>query len=241
MQQSAVAHAALHQANPLSADQLEALTSFVAERSPATALDIGCGPGAASIAISKRCDVSVLAIDINDLFLQRADESAKRESLAGSIIFRKNDPKELDDSRYDAVICLGSSHAIGSPREALEWCRSRLKPAGLLLFADLVWKTSPSSHFTKFLGRDEAFYWHECDENQVFRQASLRILKTERASTASWQAYESGILQGRQVFATLLTAEEAKMVRTRALAWKDAFDQFGSKCLGFTAYVATEA
>ena len=240
MRQSAVAHTALHQANPLSAEQLESLISFVGEKSPATALDIGCGPGAASIALCKRCDVSVLAIDINDLFLERAGESAQRESLAGSVIFHNTDPKDLDDSNYDAVICLGSSHAIGSPREALAWCRSRLKPQGLVLFADLVWKAAPSAQFTTFLGADEAYYWHEGDATHVFREAGLGILKTESASPASWQAYESGILQGRQVFATQLPADEATMVRARALAWKEAFDEFGSKCLGFTAYVATE-
>ncbi len=239
MRQSAAAHTALHQANPLSAAQLESLISFVAEKSPATAIDIGCGPGAASIALCKRCDVSVLAIDINDLFLERADASAQRERLAGSIIFRKTDPQDLDDANYDAVICLGSSHAIGSPREALAWCRSRLNPQGLVLFADLVWKASPSAQFTTFLGADEAYYWHEDDANQVFQAAGLRVLKAESASTASWQTYEGGILQGRQIFATQLPAEEATAVLARALAWKEAFDEFGSKCLGFTAYIAT--
>lgn len=233
------AHSALHQANPLSAAQLETLIAFIAEQSPATAIDIGCGPGAASIALCKRCAVSVLAVDINDLFLKRADESAQRESLVGSITFRKTDPKDLDDSNYDAVMCLGSSHAIGSPREALAWCRSRLNPQGLILFADLVWKASPSAQFTTFLGANEAYYWHEGDATQAFQEAGLRILKTESASTASWQAYEGGILQGRQIFAAQLPAEEATMVLSRALAWKDAFDEFGSKCLGFTAYIAT--
>jgi len=136
---------------------------------------------------------------------------------------------------------VGSSQAVGTPAEALSWCRDRLSPGGTLLFAELTWHRRPELPFIEFLGVAESLYWPDEYEASVFAGAGLRLRQVERASPQDWQAYEAAVYEGRCRFAAQLDREEGTLVLARANAWKTAFDAYGTNCLSFTAYVATPA
>jgi SAM-dependent methyltransferase len=237
---SAAAHIALPHANPLSVQQVADLISFIAHAKPIMALDVGCGPGALTIALATKCSTRVLGIDISEPFLERAKLASVGLTMLGEAHFINASPSSLPSEAFDAILCVGSSQAIGSPIEALSWCRDRLSPKGLLLFADLTWRRRPEPQFIQFLGVAESLYWSEEQEMRVFANAGLRVLQIERASPQAWKAYEDAVFEGSQRFAARLDPEEGALVFARANAWKTAFDAYGANCLGFTAYLATQ-
>jgi 2-polyprenyl-3-methyl-5-hydroxy-6-metoxy-1,4-benzoquinol methylase len=237
---SAAAHTALPHANPLSVRQVSDLIGFIAHAKPATALDVGCGPGALAIALATKCSAKVLGIDISEPFLERAKLASASLAMSGEPHFISASPLSLSNETFDAILCVGSSQAIGTPIEALAWCRDRLSPEGLLLFAELTWRRRPEPRFIEFLGVAESLYWSEEHEARVFADAGLRILQVERASPQAWKAYEDAVFEGRQRFAAQLDPEEGGIVLAHANAWKTAFDNYGANCLDFTAYVATQ-
>ena len=238
---SAAAHAALPHANPLSVGQVAGFIDSIARIRPATALDVGCGPGSLAIALAMRCAAKVFGIDTNELFLERAKLASAGLKMLGEVRFANARPMDLPDDKYDAILCVGSSQAIGTPVEALSWCHNRLSPGGALLFAELTWRQTPAPQFLKFLGIAGSIYWSEAHEADVFANAGLRIRQIERASPQAWRAYEDAVFEGRQKFAGQLGPEEAALVLARANAWKTAFDAYGASCLGFTAYLAVQA
>jgi SAM-dependent methyltransferase len=239
-QVSAAAHKALPHANPLSSAQLASLVSSLVEQVPGTVIDIGCGPGAFSIDLARRCSAVITAIDVNADFLDRAQRDALRHRLIGSIDFRQEAARNFTAKRFDAIVCVGSSQAFGLPSEALEICASMLDTNGTLVFADLVWAAPPCVEFLEFLGIEGSYYWHESEPALQFDRAGLVINRQELASRSSWRTYEDAVLRGRLTFAEGRESSEAEHVRSSAQGWASAYDQYGQHCLGFAAYVASK-
>lgn len=236
---SAAAHRDIPHANPLSVAQMASLVQILAASAPQSVLEIGCGPGTFSLELAKSCDTTIKALDINPAFLARARALAGAQTLRGSIEFLEQPASSITNETFNAVVCIGSSHAFGTTPEALRRCSALLKPGGVLLFADLVWLAAPPEEFLKVLDTAQSAYWLASEAETAFTAAGLSLVHTETASQTSWQSYESNVLQGRLKFAETLGADEADEVRNSANAWSATYEQFGKHYLGFTAYIAS--
>ena len=214
------------------------LMDRAARLGPTSVLDIGCGPGSFSLGLASRAPVRVLAIDLNPVFLERARSSLRATALAGEVDFVERPLLEDEATRFDLVVCIGSSAAAGSPRQALHRCRQLTRTGGAVVFADLTWRASPHAAFLSFLGVDDTFYWRSADGRRVFEQSGLEVLHECEASDEAWQAYETAVYAGRLRLADALPAEEAERLRHRAATWFDMFERHGRACFGFNAYVA---
>ena len=235
---SVAAHGELPHANPLSVSQMITLAQQLARRQPRTVLDVGCGTGSFSIELARFCNASISAVDTSFHSLERARKSLEAQSLLGCIAFIEQSASSMLSKKFDAVVCIGSSHAFGTPVDALRQCAALVTPGGTVLYADLVWAAEPAEEFVAFLGSPRSKYWRASDVADVFKESGLVVSHVETASRASWHAYETGVLQGRMVFANSLDSAEAAEVRGKATAWAEAYEKHGKHCLGFTAYLA---
>ncbi len=240
-QVSAAAHELVSHANPLSSAQMAELVAWATRWHPSTAIDIGCGPGSFSIGLAARAPVNVLAIDLNPWFLERARISAQATSLVGSVEFVERQLRDDECDRFDVVVCIGSSGAIGAPREALRRCKQLLTEGGVVVFADLVWRMKPPPEFLSFLGVDEDFYWSHSDGESILEQCGLAVVYQCEASEGSWSNYENAVLTGRLQYAARLDADARAALCNRATTWFAMHEQYGRACLGFNAYVARHA
>lgn len=145
----------------------------------------------------------------------------------------------MSATKFDAVVCIGSSHAFGTPVEGLRQCAALVTAEGAVLFADLVWSAEPPEEFLAFLGSGRSNHWQASEAADVFKQSGLVISRVETASPGSWNAYEAGVLQGRLGFADTLGPAEAAEVRGKATAWAEAYEKHGKHCFGFAAYLAS--
>ncbi len=238
---SVEAHLSLPHANPLLSMQMTSLVKTLAERAPQTVLDVGCGPGTFSIELAKACPAAIRAIDINPGFLDRARASAMGQLFRGRIDFQDQAASALGAEQFDALVCIGSSQAFGTPTEALARCAKLVRAGGTVVFAELVWSSEPHTDFLGFLGEPRSLYWSEAQASAAFFDAGLVVARTETASRASWCDYETAIHRGRLAFANSLSESEAEQVRIRANDWANAYEQYGQHCLGFVAYVAEKA
>lgn len=237
-QVSAAAHELLRHANPLSADQMAELARIATSRRPTTAIEIGCGAGSFSIALASASPASVRAIDLNPVFLDRARKARGKSALAGKIEFLERPLLEDEAGQFDLVVCIGSSGAIGTPREAIHRCERLMSAAGTLVFADLVWARKPPMEFLSFLGVDESCCWPRAEAAGAFGQCGLVIQNQLEASKESWRGYENAVLAGRVRFADTLDPEVGAAVREHARSWFAMYELHGHSCLGFVAYVA---
>lgn len=240
-QVSAEAHKQLPHANPLSVVQMSQLVDMVLARRPSSALEIGCGAGEFSIALARRQDVHVIALDTNPYVLERALAAAAATTLIGEIDFRQCPAAEYVGAPVDLVVCIGSSHALGTPRQALQTLRQRIHPSGTLVFAELNWSAKPSPDFLRYLGASEDDYWAVESSEKTFAEAGLNVEAKLTATAESWANYEAGVLRGRLEFAKTLPTDEATQVIATSTEWHRVFEQHGMHCLGFSALVATRS
>jgi ubiquinone/menaquinone biosynthesis C-methylase UbiE len=238
-QLSAAAHATLSHANPLSVEQMNRLVALALNSRPRSAIEIGCGPGTFALALAEHTDLDITAIDINPYFLDRARLVASQKVLIGSVIFELCSASEYEGPEVDLVVCIGSSQALGTPREAISRAGRLLRAGGTLVFAELIWSSPPPDNILEFLGTTADHYWSTETAASVFTQANYNLTEQFHASHASWLEYEHAIFAGRLALAETLPPEQSQSVRSRAELWFQLFMEHGQHCLGFAAYVAT--
>ena len=117
-------------------------------------LDIGCGRAQFLLELLATHPAHGVGVDANPAFIARARAAAVAQGLADRVTLLAQPLSEAvtDDGTYAAVICMGSSQAIGSFADALAWALRALKPGGTALFADGYWKAPPAAPYLAVLG-----------------------------------------------------------------------------------------
>lgn len=99
-------------------------------------LDIGCGTGSLSIALSKLFE-TVTAIDLDESMIEKALQK-KHKGIDFSILNMLDIKQTFGMQTFDAIICFGNTLVhLDGPESILEFymqCKKLLKPNGKLLF-----------------------------------------------------------------------------------------------------------
>ncbi|MGY1659772.1 class I SAM-dependent methyltransferase [Geodermatophilus sp. SYSU D00705] len=109
------------------------------------ALDIGCGPGRASLVLAA-AGVRVTAVDLHEPFLRRARQAAADAGLTNRIAVERASMGALPhpDGAFDLLWCEGAAYLMGVDAAMSTW-RRLLSPGGVLVLTDAVWTTDTPS------------------------------------------------------------------------------------------------
>ncbi|MGY1689275.1 class I SAM-dependent methyltransferase [Geodermatophilus sp. SYSU D01105] len=113
------------------------------------ALDIGCGPGRASLVLAA-AGIRVTAVDLHEPFLRRARRAAADAGEAARIGVVRASMTALPhpDGAFDLLWCEGAAYLMGVEAALREW-RRLLVPGGVLVLTDAVWTTTSPSADTR--------------------------------------------------------------------------------------------
>jgi serine/threonine-protein kinase HipA len=105
-------------------------------------VDVGCGPGRASILLAKELKAFVTAVDIHQPYLDHLAALCKQYGLRRRIkpIRMSMDKLKFKAGSIDLIWAEGSAYFIGI-RRALELWFPLLKDYGLVMFSELCWLT----------------------------------------------------------------------------------------------------
>ncbi|RBY78347.1 SAM-dependent methyltransferase [Geodermatophilus sp. TF02-6] len=125
-------------------------------------LDIGCGPGRASLVLAA-AGARVTAVDLHEPFLHRVRRAATDAGLCDRVAVERASMTALPhaDAVFDLLWCEGAAYLMGVDAALRDW-RRLLRPGGVLVLTDAVWTTaSPSDEARGFWAaypamRDEA-------------------------------------------------------------------------------------
>ncbi|WP_189824722.1 bifunctional class I SAM-dependent methyltransferase/N-acetyltransferase [Streptomyces finlayi] len=106
-------------------------------------LDLGCGPGRASLLLAAEAGARVTAVDLYEPFLDELREAAAARGLGDSIHAVNADMGVLDgpefqDGSFDLIWAEGSAYIIGFDTALARWKRL-LAPGGVLVVSDCEW------------------------------------------------------------------------------------------------------
>jgi SAM-dependent methyltransferase len=112
-------------------------------------LDVACGAGGPSLALSERTGCAVIGLDVEPEAVALARAEAAARGLADRAEFRAADcamlPLPFDSGRFGAVLCVDAIvHLPDRAGTLREWARL-LAPGGRLLFTDTSVVTGPVS------------------------------------------------------------------------------------------------
>jgi SAM-dependent methyltransferase len=178
---SATTHADRPFANPLSESAVARAIAALDLPGGARALDIGCGRGEL---LARVPGVRRVGIEPSARWA-----AAARERL-DEVHEARFEDVELQSASFDLVCCVGASHAIGRPDDALRTLATLTRPLGYAIVGEGFWRREPSASFLERLGAtaDELYDWDHLEAGAI--DAGWAIVRHEMTSDADWADYE---------------------------------------------------
>lgn len=189
---------------------LQALASLPFQ--PKSILEIGCGNGVATMILAAQTTAQITAIDTDEGALARLRTRAAAAGFADRIDARCLDMAHLPvpDQPYDVIWAEGSAYIIGVER-ALEAWRPLLRPGGVLVFSDMVWRTDhPSEGMRQFWASEYPAMTTVAGRLKQAQRAGYRVVSHFDMGQSALDAYYRP-LEAR------LRAVEGQMVGQRVL------------------------
>mgnify|MGYP005855672657 CR=1 FL=1 len=133
------------------ASTLQALAMLPGLPASARILDIGCGPGAQSVALARATKGDVTAIDTHQPFLDDLAHRAAQAGLAERVHPLNASMFDLNFNQpFDLLWSEGAIYIIGFERGLREW-RKLLKPGGFIAVTEASWlKPNPPEAAHRF-------------------------------------------------------------------------------------------
>ncbi len=102
--------------------------------------DVGCGTGNSAILLAKQFGTKIIAVDLNQPFLDELGRRTNEMGLTRLIETRCQDMKDLSEppESIDLIWSEGSIYTIGFDNALRAW-RPLLKPQGLVVCSEISW------------------------------------------------------------------------------------------------------
>lgn len=151
------------------------------------ALDLGCGPGRASLVLAADAGAHVTALDLHRPFLDELDAAAARRGLAAQIrtVLASMAEPPFPDRSFDLVWAEGSVYNVGFDA-ALRCWRRLLAPGGVLVVTECEWATAaPSSEVASFWA--DAYPLRTTEQNvAAAREAGYEVAAVHPLPERDW-------------------------------------------------------
>jgi predicted N-acetyltransferase YhbS/DNA-binding transcriptional MerR regulator/predicted O-methyltransferase YrrM len=119
---------------------------------PETILEIGCGPGMATITLAEASTARIMATDTAEVALDKLRARIAARGLNDRIEVRNVDMAALPapERPWDVIWSEGSADILGVEKALADWW-ALLHPGGVLVFSDMVWRTDkPADEVREF-------------------------------------------------------------------------------------------
>ena len=226
---SALTHADLPFANPLSSADIDAQIAALELPEGARVLDIGSGAGELLVRIAAaHPGVHTIGIEPARQWAELSRERGVDEVRIAPLEEAAPGAEELD-----LTCCIASSHAIGTWDAALRAMHGWTKPGGLALVGEGFWQRTPTAGFLEMLGgaTEDELPTHDALLAGV-RDAGWTVVAQSIASPEDWAAYEETLIDnGERALAEHDDPDLRRWVEAAKARWNH---PDGRDTLGFT-------
>ena len=156
--------------------------------------DLGCGWAELLLrALERIPGTTGEGIDLDEAGLERGRRNALERGLAARVTLEPGDAGAWTAriGAFDALLCVGSSHALGGTEQALVAVRRMLRQDGRALFGEGFWTTPPTPAALAALGvaRDDLT---DLDGLVARAEAAgLRALSVDAATQDEWDEFHA--------------------------------------------------
>jgi cyclopropane fatty-acyl-phospholipid synthase-like methyltransferase len=237
---SAIAHAEIELASPLTSSTLDALLDTLGDLRGARALDVGCGSGELLVRLTER-GADATGYDVSPYAVERARARIdQRVPHSAATVLEAAEPPP---GPFDVVTSVGASGAIspGSVPGAVKRLRDLLAPGGRLLFADGYWRRRPDPGYLAALGATAEEMSDLDGLVEAAEDAGLTVVHVVEVTEEDWAAYEQAWGDGLRSHVEQHPDDpDAARFIDRARLQGAAFERWGRDTLGFAALVCRQ-
>ncbi|MDZ5076347.1 class I SAM-dependent methyltransferase [Nesterenkonia sp. HG001] len=190
--------------SPMSVTRSEQLITELTEISPRRIIDVGCGWAEQLLrTVMAVPGAHGLGVDLEEQDILRGQERAARLGVQDRVELRVQDGVELAGTAEsaDALICLGSWHALGgSPAAALLRLRGLAAPGTRLLFGVDHWARLPDQDRLAQMWEGASLSDSHLlpDVVEAAAQAGWRLLDLHEATVDEWNHFECGMTRNQE-------------------------------------------
>ncbi|UED84529.1 SAM-dependent methyltransferase [Streptomyces profundus] len=141
-----ITHANHPIAAPLADERVDVLLDRALAHRPrgGRLLDLGCGQAAWPLrALATRPEATAVGVDLDQGGLDWAAAEAERTGVADRLRLVRGDAAAFAEGTFDAVLCVGATHAFGGLSATLEAARPLLAADGRLVVGEGFWERAP--------------------------------------------------------------------------------------------------
>jgi cyclopropane fatty-acyl-phospholipid synthase-like methyltransferase len=208
-------------------------------------LDIGCGKGGI---LAKTIDLlggKGTGLDLENSLCAEPTLTAQKLVVDGKLEFVFEDARTFlkkNGSSFDLIICVGSSHAVGSIEQLFNIAKKRLKPGGKLLFGEIVWKAQPAKEFLDFLECTEEDQMYPAQILSLAQRNGLFVHKSISCSHEDFEAYEL-VLRNNVIDWCKRNSKDSRAPEfaRRSDTWWEAREKWARQAFGFEVVLAGPA
>lgn len=237
-----IAYAGLDVANPTNLVSILAIIDRADGLRGGTALDIGAGTGAVSVAMAQAHGLMVHAVERDAELAETIRARANAAGVQGQLHVHAEHAHTVLAAlpAVDLMVALGTTQPAGpagfDPQTTFRALAARLRRPGYLFWGDLFWKGDPPASLRSMVDMTGDHATHE-GWQAAGVAAGVDCIATEIGSDADWDAYFGGAdARVRAWLDTHPDAPEAAGIRARADQVRALF-AFGRPWLGFGLYL----
>lgn len=183
--------------SPLDPTQVDDLIAHLPLHEETTVVDIGCGHGELLLQVMETFGCAGIGVDPDEYAIGSLQAAALGRGLAEKLTAKEQPAADFawPEGGVDALICVGSVHAFQDLEGTVANAHHRLKPGGVLLVGDIMWRQAPQGEYLDFIGEDG---WPPFDRDLgaftiVGEDAGLRLLYATESPATAWDAFEGEI------------------------------------------------
>lgn len=242
---SSIAHSTHSICNPVSSVATDEAIQRLALGPSARVVDIGAGKGEMVARIAERTEATCIAVE-RSIRMAQSCRSRAAHLARGRVEIVETDAgawlashKASGAQPFDAALCIGSTHALGSFGATIAALHDLVRVGGSVVLGEGYWQCEPDSEYLAALGATRADYTTHQGNLDLISSMGLRVTWDTTASPADWAEYEWRYLWNVERFANdNPTDPDRDAMLARARGWHEIVERWGRSTLGFGLYVA---
>lgn len=183
---------------PMGQGRLEAVVAAVAERAPASVVDLGCGAAHLLCAIvAATASARGIGVELDPAVVARGRAHVAARGLTSRVEVVEGDAAAWDGTA-DQLIVIGADHAFGGAGPTLHRARELVAPDGSVLLGTGVWAAPPAPALRELFG--------DLPDVDGLRRAAegagWRVRELTTSDLPEWDAFEHGWNAGVRAIGT---------------------------------------